>query len=310
MSKATINLSYSGPALKGHVMDVSDLAPALLAFGNLCKEANSALNYKRASIKVLVRADIQANCVTISLDVIWSIVEAAKTLIKNEDVTTAKELIEWIGLFGVPVFGLFQYLRAKGNKRVEQETEIIDGDGNNRIEVKFVGSNNKVIVSPQVKKLSENHNVVKAAKGVVLPVAERTGIESAEFHIDGKEAESISKEYAKEVVDASVGDEVEPQYIIGHITVYETFFARKPKKWKFLYNGHVEEIDIGETNIAGKILQRRKVVMGDTFTVRMEITEKMTASGFKLEYKVVEVLGFTSGNEQPDLLSDDEENNT
>ena len=76
MGSTNILLKYDGPALANHSMDVSDLAPALMAFGTMCKEANNVLNHKRASVKVLVKADIQANCVTISLDVIWSFLDA------------------------------------------------------------------------------------------------------------------------------------------------------------------------------------------------------------------------------------------
>jgi hypothetical protein len=43
-SRADFQLVYDGDALSDHTMDVDELAPALLAVGTLCREANRILN--------------------------------------------------------------------------------------------------------------------------------------------------------------------------------------------------------------------------------------------------------------------------
>jgi hypothetical protein len=48
-------------------MDVQDLAPALLAMAEIAKIANQKLNGDRASIKVLVNADIEHKCFQLDL---------------------------------------------------------------------------------------------------------------------------------------------------------------------------------------------------------------------------------------------------
>ena len=223
----------------------------------------------------------------------------AKALVKDDNVSTAKEIIEWLGIIGG--LGLLQYLRSKGDKSIQEETEIVDNDGNNKIEVKFIGSNNTVIISPEVMKLAGNHEIVKAAKGVVAPVANRAGIELAKFSVNGEEAEGINKEYAKEVSLAVIDDGSEPQYITAHITVHEVFFGSRTKKWEFIYNGRVERIDISSTDIGSKILKRGKAVVGDTYKVKLELIERNTPSGYKTDYKVIEVIDFYPGKEQEEM---------
>jgi hypothetical protein len=56
MSRDTFTIAYDGPALRDGAMDVRDLAPALLALGQLLDAANAALNGDAAQLKLQVRA--------------------------------------------------------------------------------------------------------------------------------------------------------------------------------------------------------------------------------------------------------------
>lgn len=44
MAGAKFQVRYSGPLLADHTMDVRDLAPAMLALGDLIREANNEIN--------------------------------------------------------------------------------------------------------------------------------------------------------------------------------------------------------------------------------------------------------------------------
>lgn len=319
MGTTEVLLRYDGPALADHSMDVSDLAPALLSFGNLCKEANKVLNGDRASVRVLVKADIQANCVTISLDVVQTLMEHIRTLIHNDNVKDAQTIFDWLGIIGATTtatagairFGLFQFLKLRSSRKIESATEIKDSDGNNLVEIKFVGDHITVIILPEVKKLADSYDVVKNAKGVIAPVAENQGVETAEFVIDELRPQVFDKDDSKAIASVSMDDESEPQYIIGHITVHSVVFDNRSKKWKFHYNGHVEEIDISDTSIAENAIKRKKAVLGDTYKVKLRIVEKRTKKGdFKYEYKVVEVLEFIEGNEQTEMDFNGKKQNT
>ena len=95
MSDATIQLAYDGDALRNGSMDVRDLAPALLAAGELCEKANDVLNDGRAKVSVRVRSDFKTGSFELSLDVVQTLIEATKTIFTHKDqVTTAKELLD------------------------------------------------------------------------------------------------------------------------------------------------------------------------------------------------------------------------
>jgi hypothetical protein len=56
MSKVAFQLRYDGPALSEHGMDVADLAPALLALGELIKRANFAVNGDASKVNLIVQS--------------------------------------------------------------------------------------------------------------------------------------------------------------------------------------------------------------------------------------------------------------
>jgi hypothetical protein len=117
MSRADFQLAYDGEALRDHAMDVDELAPALLAVGNLCHEANRILNEGRAEVAVRVRADFERKCFDIHFELIQSLYEQVKTLLGDDHVTTAKTLLEWIGLLGptgtLSLFGFFELRKGR-----------------------------------------------------------------------------------------------------------------------------------------------------------------------------------------------------
>ncbi len=84
----------------------------------------------------------------------------------------------------------------------------------------------------------------------------------------------------------------EPQVIIAHIVVHSPVYDKKTKIWKFTYNGKHEKIDISGCNIYQTIDSRGGALIGDTFKVKLEITEKKNKHRFTNHYKIIEVLEF------------------
>jgi hypothetical protein len=99
VSRHEFSVAYDGKARgpEDHAIDVQALAPALLAFGKLIREANTEFNGKKSTAKVLVVSDFEHKCFNINFEVVLGLYEQAKTLLGIEGVKTAKEVLEWLG---------------------------------------------------------------------------------------------------------------------------------------------------------------------------------------------------------------------
>src|SRR3990167_1486827 len=113
-STASFEIAFDGEALQGHSMDVQQLAPALLALGDLIREANTQLNGDRSKVRVLVQSDFEHKCFNVSLDIIQTVLEHIKTLLQDDSIKSAKDLLEWLGLIvGAPAASVLAYLQLR-----------------------------------------------------------------------------------------------------------------------------------------------------------------------------------------------------
>lgn len=94
MSHADIALIYEGPAVESGVMDVRDLAPALLAFGNVVEAINRIVNGENATTKVQVKT-VGAGSFAIGLDVTVAFLQSVRDFLVGPDATAATNLSEF-----------------------------------------------------------------------------------------------------------------------------------------------------------------------------------------------------------------------
>lgn len=302
MSIANILVTYDGPILANHRMDVADLAPALLGISELCKIANAKFNGARATVKVLIGADVELRCFQIDLQVVQSLWDHAKSVLNNDDVGSAKNLLEWIGLVGGggtaatgAVLGVFKLLKWQRGRKIGS-TECVTHDGREVVRVTIEGDHNSVVlVHPQALELLRDADVLANVKRVIQPVLQ-PGYETLEFHgkeqgaerIDRSEAEAILRTLSPEP-SASAADRA--QTITAWISVYSPVFDLNAKKWRFKFGDAREYMDISETDIAAIVMERGGVMIDDAFLVELEITQELRQVGPILNhYKIKKVL--------------------
>lgn len=69
MSRTNFYVYYDGPALAEGLMDVRDLAPALLALGSAFEECNRVVNGERATLAVNIRSGFEKGSFGVHVDV-------------------------------------------------------------------------------------------------------------------------------------------------------------------------------------------------------------------------------------------------
>ena len=312
MSKAIIQLVYDGPSLRNHLMDVQELAPALMAMGDLCREANRVLNRERTQVKVFIKSDFERGSFLINCEIIQSLYEHTVNLIKDPRVMTAKELLEWLGIIGglTGGYGLFKYLKIRRGREIERVEFTKSNKGEKIVSIQFKGDNNTICIPPPVHELGEDKKVIQACKGIVKPL-KSLDIDCIKFKDEGGVQESVDKSDA----DAIIGTELEskeeeivkPQIVDARLTVHTLSFDTKPSKWKFKYGSEVISVDVSETDIPEETIKRGYASVGDNYKVKLEITERKTETGgYVNDYKIIEVLGFAPGPPQLKLHYGDE----
>jgi hypothetical protein len=317
MSKATVRIKYDGPALRDHEMDVAQLAPALMGLSDLCQAANRHLNGDRAAVKVLVRVDVEQQCFTFDITLVQSLWEHTKALLHHDEVRNAKELAEWIGLLTAATVGtsasLFQVWKWLRGRSADDPALEVRGDGDLVVLIFPESPTDRLPVRREMLELARDPVAIRSAQRVVDPVL-TAGYSSLEFIAPDGVAQRVERDDAARIRQIPVGSTPkeetaidEPQVITAHVRVYSPVYDAKAPQWRFTYGDQHHYMDISETDIAQRAIERGGALKDDLYRVRLETQQVVDENGReKVKYKIREVLGFRPARlqSQADWIND------
>lgn len=172
--QATICVAYTGEAVNDGTMDVSELAPALLALSNFIGEANRILNNDDSTIEVRVSAHFERGSFEMSLEFVRTLAQQLKLFFAEgnyslTDILTALGLVATLS--GCNFLEFYRWLKGKQPQKVES----VDKD---TVRVHFEEETREISIG--VWKLFRSEKIKKHVAGVVHPLT-KAGVDAVEF---------------------------------------------------------------------------------------------------------------------------------
>ncbi len=293
MSKASFNVLYDGPALANSEMDVRELAPALLALGELLEEANAVINHGRAQISVQVKASFKTGCFGIELDVVQSLLQQAQSLFAHDSVATAKELLEWLGLIedhagklAAGIGGLIWLIKKLRGRTISQVVLLDNG------KVKITLDDEHFEVEQRVLDLYRQFRVRRALEAVFKPLESEgidtfavTDLKQSHRFIEVSKPERHYFKTPEAEAEALSDDEFEVNLQIVSISFQDG------NKWRFNDGASVFYADMLDEAFAAQVAaSAASFTKGDILKVKLRRVQSLAGENFKTEYSVLKVL--------------------
>ncbi|MCM8737197.1 hypothetical protein M5E06_24060 [Azospirillum sp. A1-3] len=298
MSRATLRVAFDGPAIHDGTMDVRDLAPSLLAIGQLCEEANRVLNGERIQATVLVRSDFRKGSFEVNLDLVQSLISQMRSFLTGEDATAAANLLALLGGASggtTGLIGVIKWLRGRRPKRL-----VSLESGRVRLEL----DDSSIETAREVIDLYRDLGVRKAAADVIRPL-ENPGIELIEFSPNPESTEVVEKSDAP----SFAAPEPEEEQIINEerksaFTIVSVSF-KDGNKWR-LYDGqNTINVTMADEKFISRVNQNDVVfAKGDILVCRVLMEQWRVKDGLRTEYTVLEVVEHRSAARQLPLQFD------
>lgn len=295
MSQTSFSIAYDGPAVESGSMDVRDLAPALLAVGQLFDAANAALNEERATVGVNVVATTQG-----SFEVVLNVVQSAGSQLvsffSGDLVTAALQLRDLaFGVGGVSLIWLVKKLRGKEPEKIEH----IDDE-----RVRITVGSETFDIPIKLLRLYEDLSVRGALERVVKDPLDKEGIDTVEIRQEGNPVESVSAAESAYFRKPDIDEVVVKSVSTTAYSIVSLAFKQE-NKWR-LHDGNAA---ISVSIVDSEFLQRVDANLisfakGDILICEVEMIQRRVGDDLKAEYTVLRVIEHQPAPRQLDLAID------
>jgi len=301
MTSSTFRIAFEGAALEDGEIDVRDLAPALLALGDVVQAANRALNGDRAQASLKMKATSKGSfeaLLMIDVSILTALGDMLDAVTANPDrITAANTLMELLlkgGGLTASLFAALKFLRGKRPDKVEQQP-----DGSTII----VHNHSSIVVDPRTLTLLNDMPTRQAVekfgdRALSSPAVERIRIAD----VAGLEPLILRNE---DLVAMQVPEQVQEDEVLASSTrevwlKIVTSAFRDGYKWRFSDGGEkpfsadVEDVDFVNAVLEGKIA----LSANDTLLCEISEEQRTGPGGLSKEIKVLRVIRHEPGPKQ------------
>lgn len=292
-SSAAFTLSYEGPALQDGRMDVRDLAPALLALGDLFHEANELVTPGAPPVNLEIRA-FREGSFNINLDVV---VGTVITLLSSTPAGAAANLIQ----FMAGARGFFATIKRLRGHQVQQQEEPSPGTTRLRLE-----DGTTIETESSVVVLIQRESTRRYTRDVLAPL-DRDGIDDLKIEVPG-EPELMLRPEDAEVVTETLEDTplVDGEREMA-VTVVAVSFE-PTNKWRLNDGQHTFWASMDDRTFVDRVQQSQESFReGDILICLVRVRQWQTDGGLRADYAVSRVLQHIPGSRDVPLPFGDDD---
>jgi hypothetical protein len=295
MSEATILIGYDGTALQGGSMDVRELAPALLAIGDLMQEANQVLNDGKGTVSTRVKAEFQRGSFEVHLEVVQKLAEQIGFLLEHTKPWAASDFLKFIGLTSGSTAALIKFLKWLSNRKISKTTVLDNGS----VRVELDGGDS-IEISPQVAKLAQNQKIRCHLNAVFKPLTQ-VGISFFFSKENNVQVAKVSKEElpwfaVPPLPDRPLSDTTRDVAV----KLIEIAFEEE-LKWKLADGDTRINATVKDRNFQKQIDSGKKFSKSDILIVKLRTVQVSSGDGIKNTHEILEVLKHLPAEEQFNL---------
>ena len=254
------SISYDGIAMQSHSMNVSDLAPSLLALEKLIK-TSYRLNGSNAKSKLTVIAN-QKGSFEIILNLIQTLTDTLELIKTNGPDDILKTLFGLSGLF-------ILIKNIKGNDR-----EIKKANENNK-GIKING----VLYKPNIINMICNSDIKEKSQEILKPL-QKEGIDIFKFSYDNKNHFSINKKEALDYLNSENKTNKTIRKFTKKYSIIKIHFEKG--KWELSDGNSKISISIEDEQFIQKIENNTEVFSKGDF-LKCEVREEQEEKEGKLK---------------------------
>lgn len=305
---AVFRISFDGPSVESGEIDVSELAPALLALGDLVKSANQAVNKGQAEAKLKLKAAEKGSFeALLSLDVSFATGILDMMADHEGRVTAARDLLEiliGIGVVGGGTCAFFKALRHLGGKRAEASERLDNG------QVTITSGGTTITVDQRTATLIEDGPTRQAAKKFVETSLKSDGVSSVSFRtqdaVGASEPElkiTRTDHQAVSIPEPSDDDKhTVTQTRQAHLKIVSAQF-HEGYLWRFFDGQNIFTASMEDPQFLNQ-LHRAEVALSkeDTLLCKIEETQELVGNVLKSSARIVTVIEHIPGARQLRLL--------
>ena len=295
----TFRIKYDGEALSDHTIDVNDLAPALMALGDLIQEANSLANRSDSTISIKVKAT-ETGCFQIYIQAMQIMADDAVKLLSGDKCTALANLLQILGFTGVSgatIIYLIKKFRGKKPKVVsENQNEVVIDAGTGLP---------PITITKLEWDMYQSDKIRKSVYGILKPL-EKSGVEMVEF-ID-VESSVVTTKVQKNELEFFVPAPATPEPL-QELPIRETYvnvvhmWFKEGNKWKFSEGESEWPAEMKDQNFLIKLLKGESSIHANDFLkVKVKQVQYREGSSVKSTYEIIEVMEHTRSPKQIPLV--------